>query len=370
MNSHDKDRADDDLTALARLLPPPPEAELPPERHRYLKDVLMRQIDQDLAEPAAAEQQGGTAGKAAAPRSRSPLLRSRFLLPVAATLALATGLTATLYDGGEPGPTPAAAPSEKAVVLLDHIATAAQGSAVGTKAPGPDQHVYTRVRERENKGELGGPVKLGAAHTDERWMSQDPDPVTILGVTRETGKDAVMPGEMVPMETSVPDGEKGDGALRPGFHRPTYAWLASLPTDPDALLKRLYAEVEGDGRQTRDQAVFEAVGDLVVNNLMPPENAAAFYRAIARVPGVRKVPDAVDAAGRHGVGITLKRSAYATRDVWIFDRDTLAYLGSRSYRAEDGKPGHKEVLSGVNAVMELGVVDRVGAKPKKAQAAG
>ncbi|MEU5836158.1 CU044_5270 family protein [Streptomyces diacarni] len=369
MNSHDKDRADDDLTVLARLLPPPPEAELPPGRHRHIKDILMHQIDQDLAEPAATERQPEPGTKTAGTRTRGLLLRPRIVLPVAAALALATGLTVTVWEGGG-GSAPTAAPSEKAAVLLDHIATAAQANSTGTQAPAGDQYVYTRVLERENKGELGGPVKLGAAHTDERWMSQDPDPVTTYGAGRETGKDAVMPGQTVPIETSVPDGEKGDGARGPGFHRPTYAWLASLPTDPDALLKRLYAEVEDDGRQTRDQAVFEAIGDLVVNNLMPPENAAAFYRALARVPGVRKVPDAVDAAGRHGVGITLKRSAYASRVVWIFDRDTLAYLGSRSYMAEDGKPGHDEALAGIDAVMKLGVVDRVGAKPEKPQAAG
>ncbi|WP_170843212.1 hypothetical protein [Streptomyces oceani] len=54
---------------------------------------------------------------------------------------------------------------------------------------------------------------------------------------------------------------------------------------------------------------------------------------------MRKVPDVVDAAGRHGVGITLKDTAYATRDVWIFDPDSFAYLGSRGYLAKDRKPG-------------------------------
>ncbi|MFD7922761.1 CU044_5270 family protein [Streptomyces sp. NPDC059740] len=370
MKSNDKNRAGDELTDLARLLPPPPKAELAPERHRHLKDVLMRQIDHDLAQTAAtggerhAEPAAGTAGTP----FRGRVLRPRFLVPVAAALALAAGATVAVQGGGGQAPAPAAAPASGAVVLLNQIAAAAQHSPVGTKAPGADQYVYTRSLVRGNDGEFGGRVKLGATYTDERWMSQDPSPVTTLGHGRDSGKGAPMSGEMLPIEVSVPDGSKDDGALAPGLNRPTYGWLASLPTDPDALLKKLSAQVTPvKGRETRDQAVFSTVGDLVSANSMPPENAAAFYRAIARIPGVRKVPDAVDAAGRHGVGITLAHSAWADREVWIFDRDTLAYLGSRMYLTENGKSGRHEVLGGLDAVMQRGVVDRVGARPAKSK---
>ena len=258
-----------------------------------------------------------------------------------------------------------------AAVTLDRIATASLK--VDTKPVKDGQFVYVRSLVRENQGEFNGPVKLGAPHKREAWMSQNPAPVTDIGMIRESGKGVPMSGQDVPIEASGVDGTDDTGAIPAGPDRPTYAWLASLPTDPDALLKKLYAETRvSDERETKAQAVFDRIGDLLDGTIMPPENAAALYKAVAKLPGVAEVPDAVDAAGRHGIGITLKQSAYATRDVWIFDKETFAYLGSRAYMTKDhkpgkqgkqGEPGKAEVLFGVNAVMERAVVDQRGMEP-------
>lgn len=77
-----------------------------------------------------------------------------------------------------------------------------------------------------------------------------------------------------------------------------------------------------------------------------------------------------DAAGRHGIGITIEESAFATRGEWIFDKKTFTYLGSRGYLTKNHKPGGKpgkagnpEVLYGSNAVLERAVVDQRGMKP-------
>jgi hypothetical protein len=368
---------------LARLLPESGEDEwdLPPGRHLHHKDVLMQQIDHDIehdTEHGTERDTGrGTVPAQTAPASpRRRLLRPAVLMPAAAALAVGGILTATLPSGDSGGvrdmgvgrgATPGAA------VTLDRIATASL--AEDTEPVKDSQFVYIRSLVQGNEGELDGKVKLGAPYKEEVWLSQNPAPVTDIGMTRESGKGASMPGQDVPIEASAVDGSDDSGAVPEGPDRPTYDWLASLPTDPDALLKKLYAQTRVSGeRETKAQAVFDRIGDLVGGTVMPPENAAAFYKAAAKLPGVVEVPDAVDAAGRHGIGITIEESAFATRSEWIFDKKTFTYLGSRGYMTKDHKPGGKpgkagnpEVLFGNSAVLERAVVDQRGMEPTESE---
>ncbi|MGW6268166.1 CU044_5270 family protein [Streptomyces sp. NPDC055060] len=397
-----------EVRELARLLPESGEDEweLPRGRHLHHKDVLMQQIDRDTRpevhpetpeapdasadHPDASAVHPGTrpgshhAKDRRGPRQPAPtsprrrLLRPAVLMPAAGALAVAGILTATLSlpsggtDGGPDGVRDTGAgrgAATGATVTLDRIATASLKSGV---TPVKDsQFVYTRSVVRSNESEFDGPVKLGAPYREEVWLNQDPAPVTDIGMIRATGKAAPMAGQDVPIEASAVDGSEESGAVPEGPDRPTYDWLASLPTDPDALLEKLYAQTEVTGeRETKTQAVFDRIGDLVGGSVMPPENAAAFYQAAAKLPGIVQVPDAVDAAGRHGIGITVKESAFATRGEWIFDKKTFAYLGSRNYMTKDHKPGGRpgkagspEVLAGSSAILERGVVDQRGMKP-------
>ncbi|WP_371527053.1 CU044_5270 family protein [Streptomyces sp. NBC_01283] len=353
---------------LAGLLPESGEDEweLPPGRHLHHKDALMQQIDHDTAPDS-------TPGSApASPRRR--LLRPAVLMPAAGALAVAGILAATLPSGGTGGVRDMGAgrgATPAATVTLDRIATASLKS--GTKPVKDSQFVYLRSLVQSNDGELDGPVKLGPLYKEEIWLSQNPEPVTDIGMTRTSGKGAPMAGQDVPIEASAVDGSDDSGAIPEGPDRPTYDWLATLPTDPDALLKKLYAETDVTGeRETKAQAVFDRIGDLVGGSVMPPENAAALYKAVAKLPGVVVVPDAVDAAGRHGIGITIEESAFATRSEWIFDKKTFTYLGSRGYMTKNHKPGGKpgkagnpEVVYGSSAVLERDVVDQRGLRPAK-----
>ena len=51
------------------------------------------------------------------------------------------------------------------------------------------------------------------------------------------------------------------------------------------------------------------------------------HKVVAEIPGVPWITDAVDAAGRHGVGITHKDGCSATRSVLVFDNAILACIG-------------------------------------------
>ncbi|NEB00328.1 CU044_5270 family protein [Streptomyces sp. SID13726] len=316
------------------------EWDLPPERHRHVKDVLMQQIDHDTRH---AEQ----------PSVRRRFVRPAVLVPLVSA-ALAGVLLTTLTGGGH---TPAAKTSG-ASGTLNRIATAAMAS--DTLPVRDDQFVYVRSLERANTGTFTGPVRLGALHTEERWSAQASGPLRITGWLRSSGKDAVMPGQLIPVDATEP--------VPPGAARPTYRWLASLPTDPDVLLARLRKEARPVEGESTDQAVFSLIGDLISGTVMPPVNAAAFYRAAAKLPGVREIPDAVDATGRHGIAITLDDTGFATRDEWIFDRKTLALLGSRFYITDPDRGITRETLAGTSAVLETAVVDGKGEVPARAAA--
>ncbi|MFF4588825.1 CU044_5270 family protein [Streptomyces sp. NPDC001388] len=351
MNSTPDRREREELDGLARWLPAGPvERGLPSGRHSHHKDVLMQLIDRDQA--------------ARSGRTRSLPKPRGFVRPAliagAVAVALAAGLTVGIgagRDAGGSAPVRAGASgapgggSRSAVVTLDRIAAVAMRTEV--EEVGESQFVYVRTRASENEADWGQPVRPGSLHDREVWFSQKPGPLVEYGLIRENGDD-------FPIRILVPEGSDGE---RAGIDRPTYAWLASLPTDPGALLKKLYAQTPVSEGEDRDQAVFSRIGELVREQIMPPATAAAFYQATARIPGVTEVDDAVDAAGRHGIAIAREDTRLGLRTEWIFDPDTLGYLGERSVLTRDSAMGEAGTVFDTRAVLERAVVDKKGQEP-------
>ncbi|AVV42415.1 CU044_5270 family protein [Streptomyces sp. ID05-04B] len=350
----------DELTELARLLPTVPvERGLPPERHSHHKDLLMQLIDRDASAAAPSR-----TGRFSRPRhfSRPVLLAACVAVAVAATLTvgLADGpqekghghsAAGTPGTGDHGGRGTGGRAGRGAVVTLDRIAAVALRTNVVPVRDG--QYVYVRTRVAENEADWGQPVRPGSLHDRETWFSQDRKPLTEYGMTRENGDD-------YPIRILVPDGSAGEAA---GIDRPTYAWLASLPADPAALLRRIYAETPVEDGENHDQAVFDRIGELVREQVMPSATAAAIYRATARIPGVTEVDDAVDAAGRHGVAIAREDTRMGLRTEWIFDPGTLEYLGERTVLSRDSAMGAAGTVFDTRAVLERAVVDRKGQEP-------
>ncbi|RAJ74827.1 MULTISPECIES: CU044_5270 family protein [unclassified Streptomyces] len=333
--------ADHDIAAIARLLPAPAAHDLSREQHLRHKERLMQRIDQDQV--------------TARPRPARRLLRPALLVPVSA-LALGAVLTAGIVvAGGDDAPattasTRQAAPS--ATVLLDRISLAAsKGDSLQVR---DDQFVY--LRSKSTGADLtSGKAVVGPLRETESWIAQKPGPLHTLGMTKTDG------------ETSAINAELGDTDGTPaGLGRPTYNWLASLPTDPDKLLTYLYAKTPEFEGVERDQAVFDQIGSLV-GTVMPPDTAAALYRAAARIPGVSKAPGAHDAIGRTGVGISRDDKTFGTRTEWVFDRKDLNFLGSRSYLVKDTKYGKAGTLMSSDAVIAQAVVDKAGRSPERAR---
>ncbi|MGW2044225.1 CU044_5270 family protein [Streptomyces sp. NPDC001858] len=332
---------------------------LPPERHSHHKDVLMQLIDRDTAMPPAR--------RTFARPARPALVTGALACAVA--VALVAGVGVASHGGGDTSSVRAGvggAPSQGgagAVVTLDRIAAVALRTDV--EAVGEDQFVYVRSRTAGNEGVFDGPVEPGKPHERQVWFSQQAGATIDVGLIHEDGQDW-------PIEVGVPDGtDPKDAGIPAGVDRPTYAWLASLPTDPEALLKLLYVETPQDEtREDRGQAVFNEIGDLIREQIMPPATAAAFYRAAARIPGVTELPDAVDAAGRHGIAIAREDTVDGTRTEWIFDRATLGYLGERTVFSRDTERAEAGTVLFTSAVLERAVVGKRGQEPGERRRAG
>jgi hypothetical protein len=114
---------------------------------------------------------------------------------------------------------------------------------------------------------------------------------------------------------------------------------ATVPTDPDGLLVAIYQLVEDPdcspirGDNVQDRA-FTMI-DVLLQTVQPAEVRASLYQALAKIPGVRVVHSATDAAGRRGVGFTRAASIeFRGSSDWlrleiILDNDTYRYLGAR-----------------------------------------
>lgn len=344
---------DADAREIARLLPAPDVDALSPERHRHHKERLMNLIDSDTAEQA-----GTTATAPGTTRSGRParrlLLRPAVLVPLSA-LTLAGVVVTTLAVAPDPD-RPAASPAVGATgrggpALLHRISAVALRT--GVPAVRDDQFLYTRTTVR-GADLTSGKAVVGPLEEREEWAAQDPRPLRKLGLVR-TG------GESFPVNAELGDTE-GTAA---GLSRPTYAWLGTLPTDPERLLTYLYAHTPDSPDQERAQAVFDRIGELLTA-VMPAPTAAALYEAAARLPGVVEAPQAADALGRHGLGIAREDTRYGTRTEWVFDQSDLSFLGSRSYLTEDTSYGEAGTLLSSLARTGWGVVDRAGELPSKA----
>ncbi|NEC19169.1 CU044_5270 family protein [Streptomyces parvus] len=343
---------------LARLLPPAPGTDLPPGRHEHHRERLMNLIDDDTARAARARTGAGAdardrarerAGRPGRP-DRSRLLRPSFLAPATA-LAVAGALVLgyAAQNGGPAGTGGAGETRSVSQVLLRISDAAGKGEALPVR---DDQFVYTRSTGREVDLTTGKLV-VEPLEESETWYSQKPGPQKKLGLSRQYG-------ETLPINAELGDSE----GTRPGLHRPTYRWLSTLPTDPRALLDYLSGITPKFEGYDPDQAVFQAIGGLIGDTILPPGTAAALYKAAALIPGVTEAPDAVDALGRKGLGIARDDERSGARTEWVFDPEDLSYLGWSSHLTRDTEYGKKGDFLGDGAVIETAVVDKAGVRPR------
>ncbi|MFI8069608.1 CU044_5270 family protein [Streptomyces sp. NPDC086033] len=291
----------DEREELARLLPSPGEPVLTSDRHDLLKGLLMRELTEQAPElPAVATAPGR--------RARAP--RRRFAV-IAVPLAMAAAIGAAVLAGAVGSRT--ATTDADAVDLLNRIAeVAAAKKSVPVR---DDQYVYVRTQGSMKFSENDVRILREAS-----WTAVDGRRAGLRRVT-------VLVGPPFRPRDPFSSYSKGthDMRLSPDPNVTTFRELQALPTDPDALLKKIYAGTRGEG-QTRESAALEKIGDMLADATLLPELDAALYRAAARIPGVSVVTDAKDYTGRSGIGLSFEERD--GRTVWVFDKNSLDFLGT------------------------------------------
>ncbi|ONK13307.1 CU044_5270 family protein [Streptomyces sp. MP131-18] len=319
---------------MMNALPSLPERELPPGRHRQLKEHLMQEIQQD---PVREE----------TPSRRRWRLRPAIAVPAAAgalAIAVTAGLMSWSSDDSERpvgrngeatysfAPNVNADTEGSAAELLTQVAAAAAGTPAAEDIR-EDQYVY--IRSLVATAPVGDDIETELSEPIEReeWL-------TVGGA-------------------DIPAGEMGS-------ERNTgYDHLQTLPTDPGAMLEwlRSHQDVESEGRNY-DQDAFVLAGDLLRAPLMPPDVGAALFGALARIPDVLVVPHAVDAAGRDAIAV-VRYDSYnpGLREELMFDKDTLELIGSRSVATQATDTIEAGQVLHTMAVLERAVVDEDGERP-------
>ncbi|MGW1077185.1 CU044_5270 family protein [Streptomyces sp. NPDC002537] len=315
-------------------------------------ETVMPEARQDLLEEALWAEARRTAPTApSAPRSRA---RRTAWIALPAAAAVIAGAVIVAPDGsGASGTSGADTRLPKAGAKLE------SGTAKGLSAtvdrialaaarqpalePRQDQYIY--VESKVTGGwvdRVGGQEKLVVTPLHSRQVWHSPD--GLRSFLYEPGHEFMdKNGEDLDLD---PAREVTDWG--------SYNGVNALPTDPDALLKRLYRSGR-TGDPQADWTAFGEIGQLLEEQIATPEIGAALFKAAARIPGVALVDKAVDATGRTGVAIT--HTGPGSRQEWIFDRNTYEYLGQREVLVRPYRGLEPGTVTRETVVIKRAVVD-------------
>ena len=282
----------------------------------HFEERLLAELKQEVM----VRQPGVREAKSRSPRPRRIMMAAAIGVSAAVAAGLAVATTTTA-----PGRTPAVHVS-LAADFLNRAAAAAR--AQNAPLPRPDQVSYIEQRV-VSPGPHGG--------IRECLVQWSPSPLTGLA-------GGVLGGRCRPGVPVVPSAVL---KLMRSPSKPSYDYpaLNTLPTSPGALRAALYAAAARGGAAWNLPTVHSAdviVAILIGRLLGVPLSGqlrASLYEVLAQMPGVTLVPNAVDAAGRHGTGVVMKWDypGYGLGTVeTIFAPRTYAVLGG-----DDIMPGQR-----------------------------
>lgn len=345
----------DDSSQVREWFSFPADRKLPPGRSLLHRENLMTQI---LSEQPPGSRQGTgepPRGRRPSPwRSPARHLPARGLIAAAAAVALAAGLGVTVADRLSARP----APPATAVAVLDRVAQeAAAGPVVKV---GPNQYFYVRAQ-------VTGTSDLARSGRVEGWIAQSQSKPTLWrdnghSETLNPGLASGFGGPVIGLAMSIPQ----QGSMRRAkILYPTYAYLESLPTSPRQLLDLIQRQISPVGRS--DVEAFLVIGQLLSTAVLPPQTAAALYRAAALIPGVTVAPRATDALGRGGIGIAYTyvgaRDGFRLSEEWIFSASTYQFLGARTSTTIPDAANRGVTQTSASAVLARGIANSPGGTP-------
>jgi hypothetical protein len=330
----------DEIGELTRLLPPPPAPDLPAGRAWALRTHLVAEV---------AGTRPGPRHRPAVSRFRRPGWRAGGLTGAVAVGAAAAVAVSVLLPGGHGG-----GASPAAATLLAKIADTAARQPAPKVSDSEFVYVRSQVAFRVDSIVNGhDTVTMDKPHERQVWLPVDS---TCDGLLIEHGsRTALSPSSATAYESTGNGPAKRISPQCGGsVNDPTYRFLQSLPTDPRKLLDFVYDKTQGEGQaQGRDGEAFITIGDMIRESIVPPQTAAALYRAAALIPGVSVVPHATNAAGRPGVAVAWTGGSGHQTYEWIFDAKTYQFIGEQD-------------TSGATAILQQAFVAHAGQLPPKA----
>jgi hypothetical protein len=359
--------------------------------HRNALDVLVARLQRVSDEELASESHSPQAEalferivnrERAIRRARRPRQSRRWLI-------IATGLAATI--GAVFAVSVGVGPSPEAVTPAGAALREAAAAAGRQDAVPPGEYLYVRS---EN-----------ATLADGYWLSDPTDPESPIGIeccqalvpqVRElwlgdhAGNAVVREREAGdPQFLSRGERERWVELGRPELVAktpfsgilaglPARAWYhgpLDLPTDPDAIYTQFERDAEAEHSGPGAPADLDVGGsmflrfsDILREARATPEQRAAAYDALARVPGVILLGKTTDRFGRRGIAVAfdfLKNEPFLFRQVLVFDPKTGRLLEERrevlpGNRFRDLPPGMVEAY----ATYDYDVAATLGERPE------
>ncbi len=338
------------------------------DRQRRLKEHLMNEI----ARQSASEQSATEQSTAAHPAPRRRRLGWLIAPPAVVAVAAAVALLSTSQPGAPapqavaPGASASATPSPSPTVLTGGETSCPNGMApaglvvrpAGSTPAGDPLQALTAAAEA-GANRPGLQVKDHQFVYTETLVQHDQEqPCVRRDWTAADGNTQGLIKDPFNGTMGYTPNVAGSPA---GLHAPDQRFLAGLPTDPQRLLEQVYAD-NPKGNPDRDATAFRTIANVLTSQLLTPAVGAAFCRAAAAVPGVTLEAGAVDAAGRHGIGVA--RSEGTDRTELVFDGATCEFLGARGVgMVRTGENGPLVRATYTSAVLRHAVTDRAGEQP-------
>ncbi len=262
------------------------------------------------------------AGGPSAPARRSrrrPILISGVLAAAVAAGAVAVVVTSADERHAPPNRVPVTSSSSLKTVTSP-MTLAANAITLARKAPvpGPTAWIYEKKESTTSYGSLrdGAVQQRGSHQTKEAWTRVD----RLYVATVKKGR------------TQVTSTHGGVGNPL-GWPKITYAYLNSLPSDPDTLFSMLRRSAGPGYPDGKEGAVFTFVMALMENyTTLPPKLNATLYGVLARLKVVH-LERTKDIAGRRV--LSLYRIAAGYKNSILIDPTTYAYVGRRIVKGDD-----------------------------------
>ncbi|MFT3863630.1 MAG: CU044_5270 family protein [Solirubrobacterales bacterium] len=320
----------DKLTRRLRQLDPVSPGELDGAERSAEATALLERIV--AADPGSAADPSASDAQLASPaRRRRGLKPPKLALGAVGATAIAAAILALVagLPGGEEGGS-----SHRLADALDAAAAAASNH-----QPAASGRSYTYLKTRE--------VSVNTTDADRRSWKVYQSTMREEWVTRDgSGRLRIVAGPSRFVDAG--DRAEWEGAGRPNFltlgfgGRTEERWLAegmlrgqvaTLPTEPAALVARLRREAELEHGELPLRA---ATLQLIAEDLRDPVASTALrralYRAMKRLPGIEYLGERTDPDGRSGtaVGVTVGSADGDARYFLIFDPDTATVLATET----------------------------------------